>query len=58
MVRGSITERDRTAQRARLAALIDGAAALEDSGAPHADPSFFSEELGKTVVRSTVSDAR
>ena len=42
----------------RLAALIDGAAALEDSGTPHADPSFFSEELGKTVVRSTVSDAR
>ena len=42
----------------RLAALIDGAGALEESGAPHADPSFVSEELGKSVVRSTVSDAR
>ena len=36
----------------RLAALLEGAAALEESGAPHANPSFFSEELGKTVVRS------
>jgi tetratricopeptide (TPR) repeat protein len=42
----------------RLAALIDGAGALEDSGAPHADPSFVSAEPAKTVVRSIVSDAR
>jgi hypothetical protein len=36
----------------RLATLIEAAAALEDSGVPHADQSLFIEEQGKTVVRS------
>ena len=42
----------------RLAALTDGAAAPRDGGTPHADPSFFIAEPGKTVGRSIVSDAR